>query len=137
MKELYPVIVNYDNASGCYLAYAPDFEIDTFGKTMAEALEMAADAVQLAGVTRQDFHEALPDPSDWHRVTAENPEAVVSLVEVDFERYRLFLKNRTVKKNCTIPAWLEERASAVGINFSAVLVEGLKRELAISAYESA
>lgn len=131
MKELYPVVLTYDDASGCYLAYAPDFEIDTFGKTMSEALEMAADAIQLAGVTRQDYHEPVPTPSDWYSVTAENPGTVVSLVEVDFERYRLFLKNLTVKKNCTIPAWLEEQASAAGLNFSAVLTEGLKKELAI------
>ena len=132
MRELYPVVVTYDDDSGCFLAYAPDFEVDTFGKTMADALEMAADAIQLAGVTRQDFHEPVPAPSDWQRVTAENPGTVVSLVVVDFERYRLFLQNRTVKKNCTIPAWLEAQASAAGLNFSTVLAEGLKRELAIS-----
>lgn len=132
MKELYPVVVAYDADSACYLASVPDFEVDTFGKTVVEALEMAADAAQLAGVTRQDCHEPVPAPSDWHRVTAENPGAVVSLIEADFERYRSFLRNRTVKKNCTIPAWLEARAADAGLNFSAVLVEGLKRELAIS-----
>jgi antitoxin HicB len=30
-----------------------------------------------------------------------------------------------VKKNCTIPAWLNARAEAIGVNFSQTLQEAL------------
>ena len=32
---------------------------------------------------------------------------------------------RIVKKNCTIPAWLNARAEAIGVNFSQTLQEAL------------
>ncbi len=39
---------------------------------------------------------------------------------------------RTIKKNCTIPSWLNFEAEKTGINFSAVLQTELKSELKIS-----
>ena len=50
-------------------------------------------------------------------------------MDVDFDAYRKMLENRTVRKNCTIPSWLNEKAEQAGINFSAVLQKGLKEEL--------
>jgi antitoxin HicB len=34
-----------------------------------------------------------------------------------------------VKKNCTIPLWLNEKAEALGINFSKVLQDALVQKL--------
>ena len=35
------------------------------------------------------------------------------------------MRNRAVKKNCTIPYWLNEKAEAMGLNFSKVLQNAL------------
>jgi len=42
------------------------------------------------------------------------------------------LNNKIVKKTLTIPHWINKAALENNINFSKVLVEGLKRELKIS-----
>ena len=36
---------------------------------------------------------------------------------------------RTIRKNCTIPSWLNFEAEKAGINFSAILQAALKAEL--------
>ena len=41
----------------------PDFRINTQGKDIAEAIEMARDAIGLMGIDMQDDGEALPEPS--------------------------------------------------------------------------
>lgn len=48
------------------------------------------------------------------------------------ERYLELAKETYVKKTLTIPTWLDVLAKAKNINFSSVLVEGLKKELNIS-----
>jgi post-segregation antitoxin (ccd killing protein) len=40
---------------------------------------------------------------------------------------------RAVKKNCTIPSWLNFEAEKAGVNFSAVLQAALKETLNINA----
>ena len=57
---------------------------------------------------------------------------IVTLVDVDFSEYRRKNDMRAVKKNCTIPSWLNFEAEKAGINFSAVLQAALKSELKIS-----
>ena len=58
-----------------------------------------------------------------HPEAAENE--IVTLVEVDFAAYREKNDNRSIRKNCTIPAWLDKKATEQGVNFSAVLQKAL------------
>ena len=46
-----------------------------------------------------------------------------TLVDVDLSEYRRKTDNRMVKKNCTIPNYLNVEAEKRGINFSRVLQE--------------
>ena len=46
--------------------------------------------------------------------------------------YRRQNDMRTVKKNCTIPSWLNFAAERAGVNFSAILQAALKKELHIT-----
>lgn len=64
---------------------------------------------------------------------SDAPEGgIVTLVDVDFAEYRRQNDMRAVKKNCTIPSWLNAAAEKAGVNFSAVLQAALKRELNIT-----
>ena len=49
MKTAYPIILTPNE--GGYLVYAPDFNINTEGRDLADAMEMAADAISLCGIT--------------------------------------------------------------------------------------
>ena len=51
MKEAYPIVIS--PADGGYIVYIPDFDINTEGNSLTDAIEMARDAIgQSAGTSR-------------------------------------------------------------------------------------
>lgn len=132
MKTAYPIVIT--KGKEYMIVYVPDFGINTQGKDIPDAMEMARDAIGLMGIDMQDDGEALPAASEMASIQADAPAgSLVSLVDVDFTEYRRKNDLRAVKKNCTIPSWLNVEAEKAGINFSAVLQAALKRELNITA----
>ena len=131
MKNAYPIIMT--QGKEFIVVFIPDFHINTQGKDVPDAIEMARDAIGLMGIDMQDDGEALPEASSIAAAQAKAPAgAIVSLVDVDFDEYRRKNDLRTVKKNCTIPSWLNYEAERAGVNFSAVLQAALKNELNIA-----
>ena len=55
--------------------------------------------------------------------------AFVNIVTVDVAEYAKVHFEKSVKKTLTIPAWLNERALAMNINFSQVLQEALLNKI--------
>ena len=51
------------------------------------------------------------------------------IVEFDMLEYQKKHNSRAVKKTLSIPAWLNEEATAMGVNFSQVLQEALKEKI--------
>lgn len=127
MKQAYPIILTPDAVG--YVVYIPDFNINTEGDSLAEAMEMARDAIGLVGIHMEDDHETIPSPSDLSGIKAE--DGIVTLVDVDFTDYRRKNDRRSVRRNVSIPAWLDYAAEKSGINVSAVLQKALKAELKI------
>lgn len=131
MKNAYPVVMT--PGKDFIIVFIPDFNINTQGKDVPDAIEMARDAIGLMGIDMQDDGEDLPEASSVADVQAQVPsDGIVSLVDVDFAEYRRKNDMRAVKKNCTIPSWLNFEAERAGVNFSAVLQAALKRELKIT-----
>ena len=131
MKNAYPVILT--RGEKYIVVFVPDFNINTQGTDVPEAIEMARDAIGLMGIDMQDDGDALPEASSLKDVQSDAPEGgIVTLVDVDFTEYRRQNDMRAVKKNCTIPSWLNAAAEKAGVNFSAVLQAALKRELNIT-----
>ena len=130
MKVFYPVILEKCEDGSGYLVTIPDFDNNNFGETIPEAIEMARDAINLLCVTYEDDKKELPAPSDIAALSCKANE-IKTLVDADPDAYRRMLDNRAVKKNCTIPSWLNEKAEQANINFSAVLQEALKQRLQI------
>lgn len=125
MKEAYPIIVSEEKDS--YYVSIPDFDIATQGTSIADSIAMARDAIGLMGIDMEDEGKELPKPSSVQ--VKRNQDDLVTFVDVDFTEYRKRVDNRAVKKNCTIPYWLNVEAEKAGINFSKVLQEALKIEL--------
>jgi len=128
MKATYPIIMK--QGKEFIIVYIPDFDINTQGKTEADAMAMARDAIGIAGIDMEDDKEQLPIPTALSAIKAKKSETV-TLVDVDFAEYRRKNDMRAVKKNCTIPSWLSYEAEKAGINFSATLQTALKQELHI------
>ena len=126
--QTYPIILTPDDPG--YVVYIPDFDRNTEGYDLNEALMMAEDAINMLGVAYEDDHIPVPAPSDYKTVLAQaGKDDIVTLISVDFDAYRRRTDNRSVKKNCTIPAWLNDKAMKAGINFSALLQAAIKAEL--------
>ena len=128
-KYVYPAVFTPVKEGG-YDVFVPDFPLNTQGADMAEAIHMARDAIEAMGVYYQDEKLPVPTPSSSKEITTQG-EQVMSLVDVNFDAYRKARDNRTVRRNVTLPGWLDDRASKAGINVSGVLQKALKQELHI------
>ena len=120
------------------LVYAPDNDSFTSGKLLYEAIFMARDLFGTVSLN----HEAMPLPSTETKARtiaaekADEPDfkysdAPISLIDIDTDEYRRKLDTRAVKKNCTLPAWLNEKTEAANINFSRVLQEAIMHKLGL------
>ena len=71
-------------------------------------------------------------PSDISEIKIENKGDFVNMIVLDMDSYSEKYGNKAVRKNCTIPAWLNTVAEKNDINFSAVLQEALCQKLNIN-----
>ena len=130
MTEAYPIILTPAEEGG-YIVYIPDFDINTQGETIAEALFMARDAIGLTGISKQDLNQPIPKPS--FAIPSHNDSEIVSWVDIDFTEYRRKHDNRTIRRNITLPAWLDEAAKDAGINVSGFVQTALKSHLQLNS----
>ena len=130
MKAAYPIVMT--PGEKYVVVYIPDFNTNTEGTNLADAMEMARDAIGLLGIDMEDDNEQIPEPSALKDVIGANPERIVTLVDVDFTEYRRANDMRTVRRNVSLPNWLNVKAEQSGINVSAVLQKALKAELGIA-----
>ena len=73
-----------------------------------------------------------PEPSRLDQIVTEEGEKLV-YVHLWMPYFRQIQKVIYVKKTLTIPKWLDEMAKEKNVNFSAILVKGLKAELGIDS----
>lgn len=125
-KVVYPVVISRDGES--YFVTIPDFDINTEGENLGDAISMARDAIGINILQLEDEGKELPRPYsiDFEK---EDEDDILTLVDVDMDEYRRKHDNRMVKKNCTIPYYLNVQAEKAGINFSRILQEALKQRL--------
>ena len=128
MKTAYPIILT--PADHGYIVYVPDLDINTEGGSIADAIDMAADAIGLWGITAQDMGREIPAASAALPACKSGEIATYALV--DFDAYRRANDMRTVRKNVTLPSFLNDLAEKAGVNFSQVLQDALKQRLGVT-----
>lgn len=131
MKGAYPIVLT--EGDNHIIVYVPDFDINTQGANIADAMEMARDAIGLCGIDMEDDKEVIPVPSDIKSVVERfgASDQLITLVDVDFKEYRRKNDNKTVRRNVSLPSWLDFEAEKAGINVSAILQGALKEALNI------
>lgn len=125
MKGAYPVIIDKKTM----VVYVPDFDIRTQGTDIENCIEMAREAIGLSGITLEDIGKNIPKPS--YELPGTDANSIGTFVDVDFEYYRQLEDNRMVKRNCTIPNYLNVMGEKAGFNFSEVLRTALMERLNI------
>ena len=74
----------------------------------------------------QEDGNPLPEPSDYKSIEAdEYDNGVVTLVPLDVGAYAEKYSQKAVRKNCTIPSWLDTFASKNQLSLSEVLQNAL------------
>lgn len=133
MKKLfYPAIFHKAEEGGFWITFPDIPECMTQGEDMQQAYEMAVDALGLAITNREEEKEDIPLPSEPYKITTSADEFCV-VIEFDMLAYKKRTNSKAVKKTLTIPEWLNEEATALGINFSQVLQEALIQKLGIKS----
>lgn len=117
-KEEHGYSVNFPDIDGCY----------TCGDSLADTMEMAEDALALVLYTYETEGKTIPTPSDCSTLTADE-QSFVSLIKCDTLEYRKRFSNKAVKKTLTIPEWMNDEATKLGINFSQLLQEAILQKL--------
>lgn len=126
---VYPVVLT--KAQGGYIVFVPDLNCNTQGKDLYEALEMARDVIGLMCLDYEDDNKELPAPSELSEIKREKDSDILTLVDINLAEYKKKNDNRAVRKNLTIPNWLNIAAEKENINFSSVLQEALIEKLNI------
>ena len=133
MKNVYPVILTQSKKE--VLVEIPDFNLFTEGKDLNDAIAMARDAIGLQGISKQDHGENIPGASKMEDIKISQGkfvnigESLLTLVDIDFDIYRRKQDQKMVRRNVTLPNWLNVAAEEANINVSGVLQEALKKRL--------
>lgn len=139
MKQVYPIFIVEHQKD--FLVYVPDMEIYTEGRSMADAIEMARDAIGLKGIDYEDDKIAIPVPLTFEGAMDKAKEnstifdysvGILTLVDVNFTEYRRRMDNKAVRRNVTLPNWLNVEAEKAQINVSRVLQEALINVLGLT-----
>ena len=126
MKKLfYPAIFHKAEEGGFWITFPDIPECISQGDDMQQAYEMAVEALGLvADVSREEQKEEIPVASEPDEIVVENNEFCV-VIEFDMLAYKKRISSKAVKKTLSIPEWLNEEATALGVNFSQVLQNAL------------
>lgn len=121
MKQAYPTfIVNTnDESEHPFLVCVPDMDVLTEGSSFTDAIEMARDAIGLAGISMEDHKQEIPMPSEQTIAIAKVQQdaeyidfskGILTYVDVDFSEYRRKIDTKTVRRNVALPSWLNYEA---------------------------
>lgn len=133
MKLAYPAYFSPLENSDGYCVTFPDLPgCVTEGKSLAEAVEMAIDAASGWVLDELEDGKSAPKASGIKTIQLENPEDFVNIIVLDMDTYAEKYGNKAVRKNCTIPAWLNTVAEKNNINFSAILQAALMEKLGLN-----
>lgn len=96
-----------------------------YNDSLIHAIEHGTDAA--SGWILDELEEGnnIPAPSDQKDIFLEEDDSFISLLVLDMDSYSEKYGSKTVRKNITIPAWLNTYGETHNVNFSKVLQDSL------------
>lgn len=135
MKRVYPVI--FTQAQDGFLIEVPDLEILTEGTDIENAIDMARDAISITLVSLEENNETVPTPTNMENIDiskgtfSSSGKSFVSMVDANTKEYRRKINTTPVRRNVSLPTWLNDEVNASGINVSRFLQDALIERLNI------
>jgi predicted RNase H-like HicB family nuclease len=125
MKLIYPACFYQDDETGGYAVEVPDLPgCVTGGNSLSDAISMGVDAASGWVLTELEDGKPIPRASAIQDIHPDDG-GFVSLLSLDMDAYAEKYGNKAVRKNLTIPAWLNTFAEKQNISFSKVLTDAL------------
>lgn len=126
MKLIYPAVFKpFADQSGGYVVEFPDLPgCVTEGKNLEQAIEMGIDAASGWILGELEDGKQITCASNYSEITAENG-CMINMLLLDIDSYEEKYGEKAVRKNLTIPAWLNTFAEKNNINFSKLLQDAL------------
>ena len=134
MKLVYPAIFTPCIEKDGYTVEVPDLPgCVTEGKDLADAIEMGIDAASGWVLGELEEGNNIPSPSlGKDDIKLEESESFISMLVLDIDAYAEKYGNKTVRKNITIPAWLNTYGEKNNINFSRILQDALLKRASVN-----
>lgn len=138
MKNVYPVFLTETDT--VVLVEVPDLEILTEGKDLQDAIKMARDAIGAKCISMEDAEEEITIQTEVSKLDvskgtfAEEGNTIISLVDIDTDVYRRQVDTTLVRRNVSLPSWLNYEAEKAGLNVSRVLQDALISTLKLSRF---
>ena len=120
-KMVYPVI--FTQAENIILIEVPDLEILTEASNITEAIDDGTEIPYSTDILKIDVNKG---------TFFNEGISYVSMVDVDIIEYRRKVDNKSVRRNITLPNWLNIEAEKAHINVSKVAQEALMEKLSVS-----
>ncbi len=134
MKTVYPVIFTQTNdKKDTYLIDIPDIGGLSEGNGLADAIHMARDLIGCKLYELKD--EQYPKASAMDSMDISKGEffdsgkSFISMVDIDMDQYRKEMDNQPIRRNVSLPSWLNKKANEAHINVSRVLQDALIEKL--------
>ena len=127
MRIIYPAILSkWDDGDG-YTIRIPDLKgCISEGDTLEDAIAMGTDAACGYIITELNDGNKIPKPSKQSSLKIKKDE-LTSLIICDTDKYDEKYSNKVVRKNISIPAYLNTYGELHNINFSKVLKDALMK----------
>ena len=126
---IYPAIFEYAE-DGITITF-PDLPgCISCAESQEEAIYMAKDVLGVFITACESLGDTIPVPSKGTDIKTE-PGQSVFMIDVWLPIYREEKRSGSVKKNVTIPVWLNSLAEKQKLNFSQILQAGIKASLGI------
>ena len=136
MTIVYPVIFTKTNDNkDTYLVEIPDMKGFTEGHGLADAVSMARDYI--GGYCMEKDDADIPKATEPTEIDisksefADGENTFIALVDLDIDAYRRKMMTRAVRKNVSIPEWMDKAAKKEHINVSRVLQEALIQKIGV------
>ena len=134
MKLVYPAVFSPLEQSEGYCVTFPDLPgCVTQGNSLADAIDMAVDAASGWVLDELEDGKEVPKASRRNNIVLESKDDFVNLIVLDMDAYAEKCGSKAIRKNYTIPSWLNTIAERNNINFSAVLQAALIEKLGLNS----
>jgi predicted RNase H-like HicB family nuclease len=125
MKLIYPAVFTPCLEKEGYTVVVPDLPgCVSEGDSLINAIEMGTDAACGWVLGELEDGNSIPSPTPHEQLVLEEGE-FVNLLVLDIDSYAEKYGGKAVRRNVTIPAWLNTFGEEHNVNFSRVLQDAL------------